>query len=204
MAIEVAQNDHLFLPSDASSSETETDSSDGDAEEQLEREERKRASEPIFVHNEAHDIESLWWISVYMLVYFHSDVDPARSEARSQNARMMRIFSVSTSSTREHFFKEAKHFVAGTEWFPRSFKKIRTYLLKLRKLLVSRYIKFERAFPEIRKECFQNIPDRAYRCFEPCIVTAYDAKVLSQEVLSRKDDRCQNLSLVLRRPVLRI
>ena len=185
MAAEVMMNNYSFLPSRD--------------EDEVHKEINAAASEvggpilydltPKFAHNEGHDIESLWWVAIYLL-YFNGDAAPVHEETPDQGSKrkewMLKIFPSAITSYRSFFLTNGPDFLEGTSWFPRSFAGLVRHLGLLREYLVICYKKFERRFPLIDKMAFDNLHNDAIVTFQACTRVATGIQVQSYKVLGRK------------------
>ncbi|KAL5532038.1 hypothetical protein ACEPAF_5602 [Sanghuangporus sanghuang] len=187
MAIEAMSNCYLFLPSrysvKAHRSRLEAKKSNKDPSSVL----PQRSGRPDFVQNEAHDIESLWWISIYIL-FFNGDVahEETGQQRHARKVWIQRIFPSGFSTTRQHFLIDEKEFHEGVSWLPATFREPADELDSLRDCLVGCYHEFEAAFPRIYKEVFSDLNDQAIDIFELCMGSATDPKISSYKLLGKQ------------------
>jgi hypothetical protein len=147
MPIEVAAQSFLFLPSHGKTSLTDLKAyvrarkQDGGT---LPEDEPKKP----FSYNHLHDLESLWWIAVWVVFYNHfseGTTSPDRPSLTLQDASRQfnlaeTLFPLALeSTTREHVFQKDKDFLKKCEGLPRNRKAICLLLDFLRQLLISNY-----------------------------------------------------------------
>ena len=114
----------------------------------------ERQSSPTFVHNELHDLESLWWTAVYVIFFmldtsFDEEPDEKKIEAaaRKRNTTRMNLFpGTNAIKHRKTFLTEQPRFLENLDWIPESLREIRTALNYARGRLVQRYDAFEKTF----------------------------------------------------------
>src|SRR5882762_2407921 len=76
----------------------------------------KVPNEPVlFSHNHLHDLESLWWVAVWMVLYHHFSTTPQSDdellfdlpEAESQLALAQTFFPPMSHPTRQNSFQQS-------------------------------------------------------------------------------------------------
>jgi len=154
MSIEVAAQDFLFGPSDPGPSLTELDEF-LNATEQDVGTARSKLEVP-FSYNHLHDLESLWWVAVWMVFYnYFSEGTLSRdrpsftlrdTEARLNLAQTL-FPPVFDSITRQLGFRYPTSFLNTCERLPGNKKAIYIRLNILRRLLISHYRVIEAGYP---------------------------------------------------------
>jgi hypothetical protein len=149
MSIEVAAQMFLFGPSDTGFSSTEIDGfldAEGEPESQV-----------PFSHNHLHDLESLWWVAVWVVFYNNfSKGTPSpdcpsltRQDVESQLDLAETLFPATSRSTdRQNSFQLPNSFRDTCNQLPENKKAICRGLNVLRRLLISHYSVIEAKHPE--------------------------------------------------------
>jgi hypothetical protein len=148
MSIEVAAQDFLFYPSDPGPSSTGLD-------ETTKQDEGTAETEVSFSHNHLHDLESLWWVAVWVVFYnYFSEETPSHDrpsftlkDAQGQLKLAGTLFPpILDSSTRRHGFQLRK-FQNLCDQLPRNKKPIYDRLNLLRRIIISHYSVIEAGYP---------------------------------------------------------
>ncbi|KAL5526061.1 hypothetical protein ACEPAG_7399 [Sanghuangporus baumii] len=192
MAIEVMEQEYLYRPQQGSSHIIEEDIDEWLRVERLREYLKAMRNAPRlpFVQNEGHDIESSWWIAIYILFY-NADETLSKEEIKNcQYSRQVwtrRIFpGAFNMSARELFFKTVEHFVDGVAWLPSSYELAVASLLILRDVLNAYYVAFEKDFPNLNIEAFSELHDEAISGFNACVKHTSGIKIASYKVLGRR------------------
>jgi hypothetical protein len=155
MSIEVAAQMFLFVPSDPGLSSTEVDELDSAMEQGIGIAWTKVPTVP-FSHNHLHDLESLWWVAVWVVFYnYFSERTPSNDRPsftlRDANDQLMlaRILfpPALESTTRQIGFQHPKSFHNTCDGLPRNKRAIYLRLNLLRRLLVRDYRVIEAEYP---------------------------------------------------------
>ncbi|KAI0086022.1 hypothetical protein BDY19DRAFT_996208 [Irpex rosettiformis] len=98
---------------------------------------------PIFRYNPLHDIESVWWLLVYLLLYRSPVIDGDTSTRISKQSAFYGKFFVQ-EGTRRDAFADNGVFARHEGHLHPALQPISDVLDEMRKLLVNRYIEVER------------------------------------------------------------
>jgi hypothetical protein len=147
MSIEVAARNFLFFPSDPGLSLTELDGFVS----AMEQDGGTAQSNVPFSHNHLHDLESLWWVAVWVVFHNHfSDGAPSftlqDAEAQCKLARTL-FPLVLESSARRQSFQTPGSFKHTCDALSRNKKAICVRLDGLRRLLINHYSAVEAGYP---------------------------------------------------------
>ena len=141
------------------------------------------------MHNEGHDVESLWWIAVYLLL-FNGDVALVDEETPDQRSKRKKfaskIFTDASANIRAYFFVGGTDFFWWHEWLPGSFEDVVMCLTLLRREVGHCLYNFESRLPLIDKTAFDNLYDFAIMTFQGCSWIATGIQIQSYKVLGRK------------------
>ncbi|KAJ3844024.1 hypothetical protein F5878DRAFT_193879 [Lentinula raphanica] len=102
-----------------------------------------------FYHNPLHDLESVWWIIIY-LFFFNDDEGSHSDDSDARQCQMERLFNGELENlARFMFLKEPDGLDKARRYLSDSFESAFDLLDKLRKILKSAYRKFEstKTFP---------------------------------------------------------
>jgi hypothetical protein len=149
MSIEVAAQNFLFVPSDPGPSSAELDE---------DTEENKGTAQTVvpFSHNHLHDLESLWWVAVWVVFYnYFSDGTPSPDQpsytlgdAENHLDQAQILFPrVLNSGDRRDGFQTRTLFQETCDRLPRNKKPIYARLDLLRRLLMKHYTVIEAGYP---------------------------------------------------------
>jgi len=125
-------------------------------ERELRGEVTARKTVPFF-HNHLHDLESLWWVAVWVVVYnYFSEGTPSRDrpiytlqDARDQLILAQKLFPPRLDSlTRRDAFQAVGWFQRMCKPLPNNKAVIRFRLDLLREFLISHYMKMEAGYPQ--------------------------------------------------------
>jgi hypothetical protein len=146
MSIEVAAQKFLFFPPDPEPSLEQIVSA-------TEQDVGTALTDVPFSHNHLHDLESLWWVAVWMLFYNHfSDGTPPsfkRQEAADQVKLAQILFPLVLGNTsRRDGFQISTSFMNTCNLLQHNKKYVPCSLNILRLILVCRYRDIERGFPQ--------------------------------------------------------
>ncbi|KAL5520234.1 hypothetical protein ACEPAG_9447 [Sanghuangporus baumii] len=132
-----------------------------------------------FLHNDLHDLESLWWITIYIIFFNYDDSDSRSNEDETATSGNLRRTVASqlfpgTEDThyRRDFLSNQHTFKQGMAWIPSELLKIKTVLDLLRITLVQKYSAYESKLPDICLEALQGIHEEFYKAFDGCIQLA--------------------------------
>jgi hypothetical protein len=142
MSIEVAAREFLFIPR-----LSDEDVSSGDEDEEMAR------TEVPFFPNHLHDLESLWWVAVWVVFFNYFSVGetpPVTSEDTTEQLRLTRrLFPpLLNIGTRRDVFQLDGLFLGAYAELPRNKKATRRTLNFLRQLLIDQYTHIEKGYPE--------------------------------------------------------
>jgi hypothetical protein len=153
MSIEVAARKFLFPPPDARPSLTELDGLFSAAG----QDEGTAQAEVPFSHNHLHDLESLWWVAVWVVFYNYfleetssRDHPSFTLQDTAEQLRLARtLFPPALDSTsRRDGFQNPKSFQNTCAGLPSNKKAICDGLNFVRRLLISHYNAIEARYPE--------------------------------------------------------
>jgi hypothetical protein len=145
MSIEVTAHMFLFLPQQPTKSLDEV---------KRDHEQNDEVAEVSFIHNHLHDLESLWWVAVWLVFYNHFyDTQQSNEEPLSdlqdveRQLRLARTLFPSsiTSIHRQNGFQTS--FLKVYNDLPKNKHLICSYLDVLRTYLISHYLKVESTLP---------------------------------------------------------
>ncbi|KAL5496159.1 hypothetical protein ACEPAH_3076 [Sanghuangporus vaninii] len=129
-------------------------------------------AETPFFHNDLHDLESLWWIVIYMIFFMLDtsfDVEPVQAKLIKRRNTLQALFPRSNTTKARQFFITNEHtFFDNLSWLPEKLLDLRWTLTVLRKDLTDYYIEFESKFPNIRVETFEAAHNAFVRTFKLC------------------------------------
>jgi len=152
MSIEVAAQTFLFCPSDPGLSLSELD----EFVSATEQDEGTAQTEVPFSHNHLHDLESLWWVAVWVVFYNYFSKGTSTRDRPSfvlqdvqDHLKLARILfpPVFESATRIRGFQLSKSFQKICDGLPRNKKAISERLNLLRRLLIRDYSAIEAGYP---------------------------------------------------------
>ena len=154
MSIEVAAQQFLFIPADSTDN-----SSDLDEFRRARKREKEMAETDVpFFHNHLHDLESLWWVTVWVVFYrSFSDGTAPRSrltleDAKDQLDLAEKLFPpVSNSTARRDSFQIAKLFRETCNKLPHDKEEACFGLDFLRHQLIKHYMAIEANYPLINQ-----------------------------------------------------
>jgi hypothetical protein len=124
-----------------------------------------------FVHNHLHDLESLWWVAVWLVFYNEFHVTPQSNEVVSGNLLHVQrqiclaqtLFpSTPRGMSRQIAFQHS--FQERCQGLPSSKKEICSYLNALRRILILGYTKVEATLPNSID--LMASKDNIYECFK--------------------------------------
>ncbi|OCB90616.1 hypothetical protein A7U60_g2134 [Sanghuangporus baumii] len=128
-----------------------------------------------FFHNDLHDLESLWWIAVWVLfsscpVSDDGTVNAEDSERDEQReaASSMLFPSVELRRERRLFLQSKDAFYTRTAWMPDRFRSIKVVLNTLRRSIVRKYSKFEADYPDFRDDALGEAHDEFLKHLGRC------------------------------------
>ncbi|KAL5485717.1 hypothetical protein ACEPAI_6758 [Sanghuangporus weigelae] len=192
MAIEVMRQEYLYQPQQDSSQIRKGNTDERFRDERLQEYLKAMRNVPKlpFVQNEGHDVESSWWIAIYIL-FFNADETLSKEEIKncrhSRQVWTQRIFPGALNiAAREHFFRLKAHAVDGVAWLPSSYELAVASLLILRDVLNACYVAFEKDFPNLNIEAFSELHDEAISGFNACVKHTSGIKIASYKVLGRR------------------
>lgn len=114
---------------------------------------------PPFFHNDLHDLESLWWISVWELFFFRDKSEPESDERALERQLVTEELFPRTMDVivRLPFVKAERRFLDKTAWFPGSFGGLKDALNRLRRNMLMHYNGYEEIFPDIKEETVEGL-----------------------------------------------
>lgn len=135
------------------------------------------SSRPPFRHNQLHDLESLWWIAIYVIFFMLEtgigteldEKDIKDKYRRRQEARQALFPGTDNTTMRQAFLTEPCQFEDLTSWMPDSFEDIKDALETVRNELVQCYVDYEDSFEELG---FIQLHELLIACFRRCETTA--------------------------------
>lgn len=101
-----------------------------------------------FRHNPLHDIESLWWLLVYLTLYRSVDIQDDTQERRDKQRAFYRPFFYDRDSRKKAFMIPGI-FLSGLEQLPPALHPVAYALDGFRRDLVTRYSEVERTSGDI-------------------------------------------------------
>lgn len=105
--------------------------------------------DPPFCYNPLHDLESLWWILVYVL-FFNEDKAHLCSHPSTRQMQMNRLFDGQMETTfRRDFFQFPRDFRSATNILSPTFAPALQLLLTLSDELHLAYKNYESNYPQI-------------------------------------------------------
>ncbi|KAL5520223.1 hypothetical protein ACEPAG_9436 [Sanghuangporus baumii] len=130
---------------------------------------------PTFFHNNLHDLESLWWVAVWVL-FFCGDGGGSRGGGkRIGKPDEQRDWAASelfpkdrTITDRMLFFQNEEVFDEKVAWMPEKYNHSTMVLNYLRAALVMKLKDFESEFPVIRMDVLQGLQERFRLLFDAC------------------------------------
>jgi hypothetical protein len=106
----------------------------------------KRAVVPnaqlVFRHNPLHDVESMWWLLVYLTLYRSVNITEDTQDRRNSQMRFYRPFFNNRDSRRDAFM-EPDVFLSGLEYLHPSLHPVAHALENFRRRLIARYTEVE-------------------------------------------------------------
>ncbi|OCB90624.1 hypothetical protein A7U60_g2142 [Sanghuangporus baumii] len=120
-----------------------------------------------FFHNDLHDLESLWWIAIWELLFHRSNVD---EELDEESAALQ-------DSEREKAIYGRQAYGDAIGWINDTFYELVGILNQFRVLLTTRYRDFEASFPCVDWGRLQGIHKEIQQIFEQCRGYAFDIKI---------------------------
>jgi hypothetical protein len=157
MSIEVARQQFLFHPEPGTSS-SELDKLASLTAQDVGTAPRAQASTDVrFFHNHLHDLESLWWIAVWVVFYnnfsqrrpSHDPPSLTLEDVQRQLKQAKTLFpSMLHSTLRRDGFQKSESFQEACETLPANKKAFCERLDALRRLLISHYSVIEAKYPE--------------------------------------------------------
>ncbi|KAL5479070.1 hypothetical protein ACEPAI_2358 [Sanghuangporus weigelae] len=183
MAVEASRREFIYLP------ERCCDVPDLDDPAWHEKEEVFGAMQtfvscPPFFHHDIHDLESLWWIAVWIFFTYFVAFGQAAEEGISEEQHLKRrhiyerIFPRNGRvDDRGLFLDNRRLFELMVLWIPRHLFRIKNALNALRGLLTQKYREFESKFPETEVHLFDEVHDMFRVVFTKCRETFRDAEL---------------------------
>ncbi|KAI5114951.1 hypothetical protein M0805_002402, partial [Coniferiporia weirii] len=143
-----------------------------------------------FFYNDLHDMESMWWIPIWML-FFHDneaqrEADGLKMANRSLCVRQLFPRDLNTSD-RVNFLVDAKVFLTTVSCLPRSFVHIAEALESPRELLRRMYHDSEASLPKFDRDVYKDdLHEYFDDAWDLCIVFAKDITLAPYRGLSAK------------------
>ncbi|KAL5525389.1 hypothetical protein ACEPAF_9259 [Sanghuangporus sanghuang] len=175
MAIEATRRFYAHLPDD-DPSHVETEGQTP-LEHRIDESCSRKGSDlsPPFFHNDLHDLESLWWITIWVLFSYRSFSGNVITGSRERESEVQRRSSGaelfpgnSDTENRRMFLVSKEIYFRRFSWMPDCLRSIKATLNTLRRILIWRYRKFEAAFPTIQMDVIEGVHDRIGRNFLKC------------------------------------
>ena len=149
MSIEAAAHDFLFEPSVRSSVAS---SSSSNFDQLLDAMKKRKVPEIPFFHNHLHDLESLWWVAVWVIFYNNfSEPEPSFTfqDAQLRLGLARKLFPHTLDSmTRQNGFKIPSSFRKICKTLPHNKEDIYNSLDLLREFLIDHYEAVEKGYPQ--------------------------------------------------------
>ncbi|KAF9069414.1 hypothetical protein BDP27DRAFT_726280 [Rhodocollybia butyracea] len=109
---------------------------------------------PTFAYNPLHDLESVWWLIVYVL-FFNDDVNSPSSKPEDRQNNMSRLFHGRMNDIqRFSFLKTNNQLRAAKSYLSSTFGPALTILEDLSSILTTAYEASEQNYPEIDSKYF--------------------------------------------------
>ncbi|KAL5496144.1 hypothetical protein ACEPAH_3061 [Sanghuangporus vaninii] len=151
-----------------------------------------------FFHNDLHDLESLWWIAIWELLFHRSNVDEELDEESAALADSEREKAIRKLFPRAMIHGDRSDFIDGRQayddaigWMNDTFYELAGILNQFRVLLTTRYRDFEASFPCVDWGRLQGTHKEIQQIFEQCREYAFDIKT---ELLPYKSTDLWNLT----------
>ncbi|KAL5520225.1 hypothetical protein ACEPAG_9438 [Sanghuangporus baumii] len=148
-----------------------------------------------FFHNDLHDLESLWWISIWELFFHRSNVDEELDEESAALADSEREKAIRKLFPRAMIHGDRSGFIDGKQnyedavgWMNDTFYELAGILNRFRVLLTTRYQDFEASFDWGK---LQGMHKEIQQIFEQCRRYAFDIRI---ELLPYKSTDLWNLT----------
>lgn len=129
---------------------------------------------PSFEHNHGHDVESLFWIALFILFFYRDVSSPEEDEAQEKERRSCSAFVfpgniLQSKSNRYRVIFVQTVFKDHVQWFCRSFKQLVVPLSKLVNAFNYAYTSFERTMGKNKDPgIFSIVHKYAIAVFESC------------------------------------
>ncbi|KAL5479068.1 hypothetical protein ACEPAI_2356 [Sanghuangporus weigelae] len=175
MAVEAAGRIYTYLP--------EEDDDEFEAEHRamvegrvadIRLKEKTERSTPFF-HNDLHDLESLWWIAVWVLFSSRpvsddgtENAEDSERDEQREAASSVLFPSVELRRERRLFLQSKDDFYARVAWMPDRFRSIKVVLNTLRRSIVRKYSKFEADYPDFRDDALEEAHDEFLKHLGRC------------------------------------
>ncbi|KAL5525400.1 hypothetical protein ACEPAF_9270 [Sanghuangporus sanghuang] len=128
-----------------------------------------------FFHNDLHDLESLWWIAIWELLFHRSNVDEELGEESAALADSEREKAIRKLFPRAMIHGDRSDFIDGRQayedaigWMNDTFYELAGILNQFRVLLTTRYRDFEASFRCVDWGRLQGIHKEIQQIFEQC------------------------------------
>ena len=147
MSIEVAAQLFLFAPRSKASSTINEESFSA-----WEQEEGVAPTEMPFFHNHLHDLESLWWVAVWVVFHNHiSEAEPSFTlpDAKRRLDQTRKLFPPTSDNTTRRNGFQTQAFLKTCAGLPNDRKAIYKSLDHLRHFLIDDYESIEARYPFI-------------------------------------------------------
>ena len=114
----------------------------------------RHVDKAVFVYNPLHDLESLWWILVYVL-FFNEDEEHPCPDSQARQAQMNVLFSGEMDTTaRKPFFENCDELPHALAYLASTFAAALEILREIAQFITSAYFEAERSYPNINTEYF--------------------------------------------------
>lgn len=166
MSAETMERVYMYSPSD-DEGQLDIDSSDLDS----------RDVNPPFFHNDLHDLESLWWASIWKLIFCRT-IATAETGGITHDSAASELFGpCSRRDSRMLFFQNRRFFEARLTWIASRHSHFKRHLCDLRALLLRKYKSFEAEFPVVNLNIFGGTHDKFASSFETARINAVDMEL---------------------------
>ncbi|KAI5115930.1 hypothetical protein M0805_008231 [Coniferiporia weirii] len=115
-----------------------------------------------FYYNDLHDLESIWWIPIWMLFFHddkaHSETDDLKKANRSLRTRQLFPRNLHTLDRRDFLTNELT-FAKVTSCLPKSYTRVLVLLDVIRAYLIGAYDEVEAALPVAKRPVHNEVHD---------------------------------------------
>ena len=114
---------------------------------------------PPFFHNDLHDLESLWWVGIWVL-FFNIDISDLDTRIDDRDIQWRAAVSglfpgTEDTSDRREFLEKMAIFERRTAWMSSRLRKVKKSFKYLGGWLLLKYLELEAHFPAIKMELLE-------------------------------------------------